>query len=254
MSLIDTHAHLDIPPLNQNTDDIIKRAKDSGIHKIITIAVDIDSSFESIKYALKYDMVYASCGIHPNHAKNIAFHDLERLKSLANEKKIVAIGEVGLDYHWDYCPAEKQKEIFLSQIDIARETNLPLIIHSREANEDVYEILKGYANGMKGVFHCFSGDVVFAKKILDLGFYISFTGVITFPKAITLKEVAAFVPSDRIMLETDCPYLAPVPTRGKTNEPSYLKYIAEEIAKIKGISLEELAHCTTRNATEFFSL
>jgi len=254
MLFIDTHAHLDIPPLNQDTDNIIKRSTDAHIEKIITIGVDIKSSLASLNYAMTYDMVYASCGIHPNHAKDISVDDLLQLKELAKNKKSVAIGETGLDYYWDYCPQEKQKEIFLSQIDIARETDLPLIIHSRDSNDDVYEILKTHAKGIRGVFHCFSGDKDFAKKILDLGFYLSFTGVVTFSKATITKEVAAFVPLDRIFLETDCPYLAPVPKRGKINEPSYIIYIAEEISKIKGSTTEEIGHCTTENAKAFFRL
>jgi TatD DNase family protein len=254
LDLIDTHAHLDISPLSNQVEDILLKAKDAGVSQVITMGIDLESSERAVALAEKYHQVFASVGIHPHDAKNASESVFGKLKGLAKGQKVVAWGEIGLDYAKKYSSKNVQKKIFELQLGCARESELPVIIHDRDAHQDVLEILKVYGRGIKGVFHCFSGDIDFLREILNMGLYVSVTGIITFPKAEGLREVISYVPLDSLFLETDCPFLSPVPFRGKANEPARVLHVAEEVAKVKDISIEEVASCTSRNARGFFNL
>lgn len=251
MEFIDTHAHLNFDQFDQDLDDVIKRAEEAKVTKIITIGIDFKTSKRAVELAKIYDGLYASVGFHPHEVKNIKKEDYDLLKELAQGSKVVGIGETGLDYFKEYSPKKLQQEHFGLQVSLAQELDLPVIIHSRNSYEDIIAIIKevGYFNG---VFHCFSGNKTFAKKCLDLGFLISFTGVITFPNAEDIREIVRYVPIDRLLIETDCPFMTPVPFRGKRNEPAYLYHIAVKIAEIKKIELKEVAHWTLKNAREVF--
>lgn len=253
-NLIDTHAHLTMPDFN-DLEDVLARAKDVSVNTIINVSFDMDSSIGSADLAKKFKNIFAAVGIHPHHAEDVNDDAINRLKTLANDKKVVAIGETGLDYYENNVPKDIQKKIFVRHINLAKELNLPLIIHVRDAYDDALEILKKENDPpIKGVFHCFGECMEYAKKILDLNYYISFTGIITFKNAHNVRETAKYVPLDFIMLETDCPYLAPQIFRGKRNEPSYLKYTAEKIADIKSVSFEKACEETTKNAKRLFGL
>ena len=258
---IDTHAHLDFKEFDSDQDKVIKRAFNSGIEKIINIGCNLERSINSINLAKKYKNIYATVGIHPRDVVNYQLSEAEdELRKLAQQEKVVAVGECGLDYFRMDKENKKenikrQKDFFVRQIKIAREFKLPLIIHCRDAYTDLLEILKEhYTDSYKGVTHCFSASFKYAKEFLDLGFLISFTGNITYTKkGDSILETVNKVPLEKIMVETDSPYLAPVPHRGERNEPAYLRYIAEEIAKIKKLSFEEIAKQTTQNAIELFN-
>ncbi len=254
MELIDTHAHLDMEYAEGETvKNIVDRASKNNVKKIITISSSPDSIMSAHKLAESFEGVYHSIGLHPHEAKDLS-SGLENTMRSLNSKKCVAVGEVGLDYHYLLSPMDIQKKVFVKMIELARELGLPLIIHSREADKDTYEILKSeYKDICNGVLHCYSGSKEQLKKYLDLGMYVSFTGIITFPKAEVAKESALYSPQDRIMIETDCPFLAPVPHRGKKNYPEYIPVIASKLAEIKGQTLEEVAKYTTRNALDLFS-
>ena len=254
LDLIDTHAHLDISPLSNQVEDALLRAKEAGVSQVITVGIDMESSERVVALAEKYHQVFAAVGIHPHDAKNASESVFGKLKGLAKGQKVVAWGEVGLDYAKKYSSEKVQKRVFKLQLGCARESELPVIIHDRDAHEDVLKILKVHGRGIKGVFHCFSGDIDFLREILDMGFYVSVTGIITFPKAEGLREVIRYVPLDSLFLETDCPFLSPAPFRGRPNEPARLLQVAEEVAKVKDISIEEVAYCTSRNARDFFNL
>lgn len=258
--LIDTHAHLDFKEFDQDRDQVIKRAFGSGIEKIINVGCNLERSKNSIELAKKYDNIYAAVGVHPH---DVGKYDLENFKSklikLAKENKVVALGECGLDYYRiensELGIKNKQKEFFKVQLDLAKELDLPLIIHCRNAFEDLLEILKRTDDLPRGVTHCFSGTLHYAQKFLNLGFLVSFTGSITYvrPQG-ELLAVVKEIPLGKIMIETDCPYLAPVPHRGERNEPAYVKFVAEKIAEIKGMDFQEVAEQTTKNAIKLFSL
>ncbi len=251
--LIDTHTHLSFPQYNDTgLPDILNRAKQAGVEYLINVGSDIKTSQDSIVLAQKYSNIYATVGIHPHDAEP-GENQLPELEKLIKQPKVVAIGEAGLDYFKNLSPQDKQKKIFCAQLDLANKYNLPIIIHAREADDDTYELLKNYKPA-KAVMHCFAGDIAYARKILDLGYYISFTGNITFAKNIRGQETAAYVPLDRIMLETDCPFLSPEPHRGRTNEPAYVKFVVEKIAQLKKITSAEVAEVTTKNALSFFAI
>lgn len=253
--LIDTHAHLDIEPLSHDIDGVIRRAKDAGVEKIITIGIDLKSSRKAIEIATAYEGVYATVGVHPHDAKHVQERDFSGLERLLSAKKVVALGEIGLDYAKEYSPKAVQQQVFLRQLELAKRLSVPIVIHSRDAHDDTVRLVRSVFGGVvKGVMHCFSGDVLLAKICLDMGLYLSIPGVVTFSKAETLKEVARFAPIDRLLVETDCPYLAPVPFRGKTNEPAYVKYVAQEVARLKKLELEEVAQCTSENVAALFAL
>jgi len=233
--------------------EVLKRARDCGVRTIINASFDMDSSIGSIDMAERYGNIFASVGIHPHHADTVDEKVIEELGSLCDNKKVVAIGETGLDYFENPVPKDVQKKAFSMHIDLAIKKALPLILHGRDADDDMLDILKR-EKAERGVFHCFSGDADYARRVIGAGFMISFTGIITFKNADKAREALKAAPLDRIMIETDCPYLAPQIYRGKRNEPSYIRFVAEKIAEIKGISIEEVENVTSRNAALFFGL
>ena len=252
--LIDSHAHIDDNRFDADRDAVLERAAAAGIELIVNIGADMASSARSIALAEKYPQIYAAVGMHPHDAKEMKEQDYNQLLRWAAHPKVVAIGEIGLDYHYDLSPRPVQKEVFLRQLDIARQTGKPFIVHEREAHADTFEIIRTAAKGLSGVFHCFSGSIETAREYLKLGFYISVAGPVTFPKAAKTKEVAQFVPLDRLLVETDSPYLTPQAFRGRRNEPAHVRLVAEEIAGLRGLSLPELAWATSENARSLFQI
>jgi TatD DNase family protein len=253
MFLIDTHCHLDFPEFDSDRDAVIKRAAAQGVDCIINIGSSIEGSRRSVELARQFDSVYATVGIHPHEADQATKEACDIIKDLAGNQKVVAIGEIGLDYFKNYSKPENQLPLFLSLLKIAKDLNLPLVIHSRQAKEDTLRILKE-AMPVKAVVHCFSGDEAFLKNCLDLGFLISFTCNVTYKKAQDLRDIIKLVPLDNLLLETDAPYLSPEGSRGKRNEPSAVRMLAEFVADIKGLSLDSVAYATTANAKRFFNL
>lgn len=251
--LIDTHCHLDFPEFDKDREEVIRRAKNQGIDYIINIGSTLEGSKKSLELAAKYDFIYATAGIHPHDADRFDEKIRAHLEQLAKSDKVVAIGEIGLDYYKNYSLPAKQKALFVSLIKLANDLGKPLVIHSRQAQEETLEILK-QAPPKSAVVHCFSGDEDFLKACLDSGFFISFTCNITYKKAEDLRKLVKLTPPERLLLETDAPFLAPQVFRGQRNEPLYVKYLAQEIAKIKEISIDELAKITTHNAKDFFNL
>ena len=252
---IDTHSHLFYPNFEDDLDEVIQRAKDSGVDFILVPATDLATAKEVINLIEKYDMIYGAVGIHPHDTKDWDPSLLNEIESLASHKKIVAIGEIGLDYYYDYSPKEKQIEAFKSQIDLALKLNLPIIVHNRDSDEDMMEIINSYCgSGLKAQFHCFNGSLKDAKDLMHMGYMISFTGNITFKKADELKEILKKVRIDQLLLETDSPFLTPVPFRGKRNEPAYVKYVAEQVAEVHELSIEEVGRITSFNAFRMFGI
>ena len=254
--LIDSHTHLDDLRYDTDRDNVLQRAQTAGIEAIVTIGCDLATSQAAVALAHAHPNIFATIGVHPHEAKEIGEGWYESFRSLAQHPKVVAYGEIGLDYHYDHSPREIQRQRFREQIHLARELALPLVIHTREAQEDTMMILREEsAVDVGGVFHCFSGDMWLAKDALDLGFYLSFSGVLTFKNATMLRDIAKTVPLDRLMVETDCPYLAPVPYRGKRNEPAYVQYVAETLAEIRGNgSVESVARATVENTKRVFRI
>ncbi|MCK9482759.1 MAG: TatD family hydrolase [Candidatus Marinimicrobia bacterium] len=249
---IDTHAHLTYPTLNVQLSEVIERAEEAGVTRIINVATDLESAEMVLDSANKFDGVFAALGIHPQDSANLPSDWPDRLRELLSKPKVVALGEIGLDYYREFSPKATQIEVFRRQILIARELKLPMILHDRQAHEDLKQILTeiGYH---KGVLHCFSGNAVFAREMTDLGFYISFTGNATYGNRKT-EQAAQAVPLEKLMLETDAPFLAPEGKRGETNEPAYIPLIAAKIAELKGLPIETVATVTTQNAINFFNL
>ncbi len=247
--MIDTHCHLYDEKLYANLDEIITNASEANIEKMICIGDNLQTSEKSIKISETYQNIYATIGIHPHESKNTPISYLSMLEKKATHKKVVAIGEIGLDYYYNFSDSDTQKKVFLDQLKLAKKLNLPAVIHCRDAYEDLYTTILN-SNHKKGVIHCFSGSIEFAKKIINLGFYISFTGMITFVKE--LENIIHKIDLKHIMIETDSPYLAPVPYRGKINQPAYVNKVAEKIAEIKNISIEEVEKITTNNANLLF--
>ncbi len=238
---------------NPDRDEVIERAKNAGIEVIITIGSDLGSNIGGIGLSERYDSVYATVGIHPHDAKDFSDDIYHKLREWTSKEKVVAIGEIGLDYHYDNSPRETQREVFKRQLALAKETGLPVVIHSREAKKDTLEIIKD--SGIdKGVFHCFSGDMDMAERGMAMGFYISIAGPVTFKNSRKLREIAKAIPDDYLLIETDAPYLTPEPFRGKRNEPAYIVHIARTVSEIRGISIEDLARITTLNAKRLFRI
>lgn len=250
---IDTHCHLDFPEFNPDREEVIQRAKDNGIDYIINIGSSLEGSRKSLELSQQYDFIFASVGIHPHEADSFDEKVEGSLRALAKNERVAAIGEIGLDYFKNYAQTENQKILFRALLNLAQDLNLPVVIHNRQAGVDVLEMLKA-SMPKKAVVHCFSGDENFLKECLDLGFFISFTCNITYRKADNLRKLVALTPLNRMMLETDAPFLPPEDLRGKRNEPMYVKLLAEEIAIIKETSLEEVARVTSDNAKQFFKL
>lgn len=253
--LIDTHAHLDHERFKDDVDQVIERAKLAQVQSIITVGADLASSRQAVEFARRYPDVIATVGVHPHDADSVSDSVLNEIAILAQDEGVVAIGEIGLDYHYDFSPRDVQRRVFAIQISLARELELPIVVHVREAYQDVMSILKSeHAEDVGGIVHCFSGDREVAKDCLDMGFYISVGGILTFANSQELREIIRGLPMDRILLETDAPYLTPVPYRGKRNEPAYVVHVAEALANLKGITFDEVAETTTLNACKLFGL
>lgn len=251
--LIDTHSHVDMIE-EISVEEVINNAKEAGVKKIIVPCAypkDVHKIFELVN---KYENLYGLLGVHPSEAKDWDDSLIEKIKEYSKSDKIVGIGEIGLDYYWDKSFNDIQKEVFIKQIKLANELELPISIHDREAHKDTFDILKEYNKGSKIVMHCFSGSVEFARECLKQGWYIALGGVVTFKNAVKMKDAALDVPLDKLLVETDAPYLTPVPYRGKENQPAYVRFVAEEIAKLRGITFEEVAKATTSNANNIFNL
>jgi TatD DNase family protein len=255
--LIDTHTHLDDTRYNDDRDAMIARAREAGVASFVSIGCDLETSRAAVALAGQYPFVYASVGVHPHEVKHIGDGWYDEFRLLARNRKVVAYGEIGLDYHYNHSPPKVQRDRFREQIQLARELKLPVIVHTREAQEDTIAILKEEkASDVGGVFHCFSGDAWLAKDALDLGFYLSFSGILTFHSATMLREIAKNTPLDRVLIETDCPYLTPVPYRGKRNEPAYVTEVAKQLAAIHAptVSLGQIERMTTENAKRLFKI
>jgi TatD DNase family protein len=252
--IVDTHAHLDFPDYQDDVDEVIKRAEEADVECFINVGVNVKSSIKSVELAKRYSRIYASVAIHPHDASNVSKEDWSQLEALSRQDKVVAIGETGLDYYRNRSKKDDQKLLFRRHIELAMKENLPIIIHNRDASSDCLEIVRSYSSKIKGVVHCFSGSKEVAKEFLKLGFYISFAGPVTFPKANSLREVVKDIPVERLLLETDCPFLAPQPKRGKRNEPSYLKYMIPVFAELHKLSIEDIKRITTYNARELFGI
>ena len=253
--LIDSHAHLSLPQFDRDREEVIKRARDAGIKHIITVGTDSDDCRKAIVLAQEHDFISAAVGIHPHDAKTITAATYSLLREFAADSNVVAIGEIGLDFYRNLSPRETQILHFREQLRLAREVSLPVIIHDREAHRDVVKILQEEkAETVGGVIHCFSGDWKMAKACLDMEFYISIPGTITFKKSEEYHKLVSNLPLDRMLVETDCPFLAPHPFRGKRNEPAYVQYVAEAVALLKGMEPEELAMITTQNARNLFKV
>jgi TatD DNase family protein len=250
--LIDTHSHIDMPDY-ENPDDIVSAAKSFGVEKIIIPSVDRNSFERVIELANKYEGVYCALGIHPTEANKVKDEDFDKIAELASNKKVVAIGECGLDYYWNKSFTDEQKSALKKQIQIAKALKKPLLIHDREAHGDCFEILKDITE-IPTVMHCFSGSLEFANKCIKKGFYIALGGVVTFKNAKKVHEIAAKIPLEKLLLETDAPYLTPEPHRGERNEPAYVKFVAQRIAELRGISFDEVAEITTKNAQKVFGI
>lgn len=261
MELIDTHAHLASAKIRNETEAILARAKEAEVGRIISIGTDTEDSVENTNLAATHDAVFATVGVHPTSVHEVGENWLNEIRDLTNKPKVVAIGEAGLDYFHpprDGSPEsdwrERQASFFRAQLDLAVETKLPIVIHQRESSHDVLQIMREYANKVRAVFHCFVGSAQEADELIHLGFHVSFTGVATYKNAPDVAECATKVPLERMMVETDSPYLAPVPKRGKSNEPAFVRHTAAFIAEKRGMSLADFAKATTETATEFFGL
>jgi TatD DNase family protein len=252
---IDTHAHLFYPNFNGEIDEIIKRAKEAGVDYILVPGTDLASSVQAIELSKKYDMVYAAVGIHPHDTKEWNDSLIDKIEQLANNEKVVAIGEIGLDYYYDFSPKDIQKKAFEAQIELALKLKLPIIVHNREADTDVMAIIRNYKDsGLRAQFHCFAGTVEDARELVELRHYISFTGNITFKKAETLRKIVSRIAPENLLLETDSPFMTPIPHRGERNEPSYIKLVADQIAAIHKLTTEDIARTTSYNAYKLFGI
>ena len=251
---IDSHAHLEMKAFDRDRDKVIARAKEAGVDYIVTVGTTLSDCKKAISIANKYESVYAVIGIHPHEVKNIDDLTYESLKEISRADKVVAYGEIGLDFFRNLSPRDVQIKRFGEQLELASELALPVVIHDREAHRETLNILKEWKGNRRGIIHCFSGDYEMAKKCLDMGFYISIPGTITFQKSEKLQEVVKNVPIDSILLETDSPYLAPHPRRGRRNEPANVIFTARRVAEIKGLPLEEVGKITSQNTKNIFGI
>lgn len=251
--LTDSHAHLEMREFDRDRDEVIRRAAQAGVKRIVTVGTTLAECEKAVAIAAAYPGVYAAIGIHPHEVKSIRKETYDRLKKLAGSRKIVAYGEIGLDFFRNISPPDVQVTRFGEQLELAKELALPIIIHDREAHRETVSMLRESGIG-RGIIHCFSGDYAMARECLDMGFYISIPGTVSFPKSERLREIVAKVPLDRLLVETDCPYLTPVPHRGKRNEPAYVAHTARKVAEVKKTSFEETARITSENASRVFGL
>jgi TatD DNase family protein len=262
LTIVDTHAHLDFDQFDRDRQAVLERARAAGVAAIVNVGADLDSSRRAVQLAGEYDMVYAAVGMHPHDAKALDGAVLAELRDLARHPKVVAVGEIGLDFYRDRSPRDMQRRAFRAQLAWAAKLGKPVVIHDREAHDEILEILADWAGGMAasslagrlGVLHTFSGDLSMAERAMEMGFYISISGPVTYNNARQLPEIVRALPLDRLLVETDCPFLAPHPHRGKRNEPAYVRLVAERIATLKGIPYDDLAGATTANARRLFNL
>jgi TatD DNase family protein len=262
--LADTHAHLDFSQFTEDRDQVMDRAAKEGITRVVTVGFDLESSRQAVALTKRYANLWACVGIHPHEASRGTAEVLDSLRDLSKHHKVVAIGETGLDYYRDRSPRDVQRQVFRQELDIAAEAGKPAVIHNRAAHEDIMPIIRDWVKGIRssngnlqpplGVVHCFSGDLVMAEELFDLGFYVSIAGPVTFPNATRLQELVSRLPLERLLIETDCPFLAPHPYRGKRNEPANVKLIARKVAEIRSMPLEEISQRTTENARRVFRL
>lgn len=274
MTLADTHAHLNSPRFKEDLEQVIVRAKAASVGLIVTVGTDLESSHTAVALAHQYPGVYAAIGIHPHEASKAEPGALAKLTHLSEDAAVLAIGEIGLDFHYNFSPPEKQREVFTAQLELARRLNKPVVVHDREAHAEIMSILQKFAGAteiapdaspttkavaashqsLQGVLHCFSGDEAMAQQAVEMGFYLSFGGPVTFENARRLQALVRTLPLERIMLETDCPYLTPHPHRGKRNEPAYVRLVAETVASLRGVAFEHISQVTTANACQLFGL
>lgn len=252
--IFDTHAHYDDEQFKEDRDELLASMPSMGVGTIVNVSATYESCKEVVALAQKYPHVYAAVGVHPDEVGALNDETFAEMKKLFATDKVVAVGEIGLDYYWDNESHEVQHEWFVRQLELAKELDLPVLIHSREAAADTMYVMKNYAKGLGGVIHCYSYSKEMAEEYVKMGFYIGIGGVVTFKNAKKMKEVVEAIPMDRILLETDCPYLAPEPFRGKRNQSSYLQYVAEKIAELKGLSVEEVIAQTEANARRMYRL
>ena len=264
MELIDSHAHIDFPQFAEDREAMLERARAAGVRTLLAIGTGPgpEKLDAVLPFAEQHDWIYATVGIHPHEAKEVTPQHLEELARLAQHPKVIAWGEIGLDYFYDHSPRDVQQTVFIRQMDMARAAKLPIVIHCRpsDASENAWDDCLGLiqqhwaAAGIGGILHCFTGNSSQAKRALDMGFMVSFAGNLTFPKAQQIRDAALEVPLDRMLIETDSPFLAPVPYRGKRNEPAYVKEVARQLGELRGLSMEEIGRQTTQNFYRFFSL
>lgn len=252
--LFDSHAHIDDEKFAGEQALVVQRAVDNGVTRLINVGSDIESSAKSVELAEEYSQIWAAVGIHPHEAEKVSEGDYDKLIEWSKLPRVVAIGEIGLDYYYDLSPRDVQKMVFIRQLRLARQCDLPVIIHDRDAHGDTLAIIKNEGRGVRGVVHCFAGSWEMAQELLKLGWYIGVDGPVTFKNAAKLPEVIKKIPLERLLIETDSPYLTPVPLRGRRNEPAYVKYVAEHVAKLRGIETAEFARMTTHNACTLFGI
>ena len=256
--IIDTHAHIDMAAFDDDRSEVIQRAKDNGVDYVLNVGCDIESSLRSMELAERYDFIYGTAGVHPHDVKKIDHQTYDQLKQLLSHPKMIALGEIGLDFYKNYSPPDQQKEHLRKQVELSRELKKPIIVHCRDASEDAVAILSDYfpkdPSARSGIFHCFSGNQELADRALEMGFYISFSGSVTFKKSEELRAIAKTIPADRLFVETDCPFLAPVPKRGKRNEPSYVMHTAQLIADVREVNIKDIQRTTSLNFFELFGI
>ncbi len=252
--LFDTHAHVDDEAFDEDRDELLEQIRQSDVKRFVNVAYSLESAKRSIELASKYDFIYAAVGIHPHEASSITPEQIQIVRELSQKEKVVAIGEIGLDYYYDFALKDVQKKWFIEQIELAEELKMPYIIHSRDASQDTFELVKAHTKNSRFVLHCYSQSTEMLKGYLDLGGYISFAGPLTFKNAKNLPEAIRHVPLDRLLIETDSPYLSPVPKRGKRNNPMYVEYVARTAAEILQMPYEELCNITFKNANAFFGI
>ncbi len=254
LSLFDTHTHLDQDEFAEDRPEVIRRAREAGVERILVVGISAESSEAAVALAQQHPGVFAAVGIHPNYAAQARPGDWQRVLKLLDHPRVVALGETGLDRHWDFTPFELQQEYFRRHLELSRQTGLPVVIHSRDCDQDILQALHQAAQSgpLRGVMHSFSSSWDVARECLQMGLYIGFAGMVTFKRNEALRAVAAQVPADRLLVETDSPYLAPVPKRGKRNEPAYVVHTAQCLAQVRGLELEQLARLTTENALRLF--
>ncbi len=253
MIYFDTHAHLDDKRFDSDRESLIESFPQEGIGKVVNAGANRETTEAGVLLAEAYPYIYASVGTHPHDSKDFTDVDYDRYKELAAHPKVVAVGEIGLDYYYDNSERDIQRKVFIRQMELAEEVGLPVIIHSREAMQETYDILESFEN-VVGIMHCYSGSPEMAQRFIDLGYYISLAGPVTFQNALKPKEVGKAVPLDRLLIETDAPYLTPHPYRGKRNDPTKVKFVAEEIARLKNLPLEEVVQASYDNAMKVFGL